>query len=206
MPPFSRYVRCTAELRRQLSTRVDAIRRPCHAEAMPRRRQRRKDQGQRHANDIVWDLVRTRVGREAFALARIRAAWPAVTQPGGVSAPTSWPSRIDGDALVLDVTNSQWLHELRYYEADLLARAREACPELGLERIVLRVAKEPIPALPRPDPPPPPPTRQPPVLHPEPPRETMDALLRVHDLELRNALATARLVLGRSRPGDPIVP
>ncbi|TPV95565.1 MAG: DUF721 domain-containing protein [Myxococcales bacterium FL481] len=148
---------------------------------------------------LVWGLLRSRMGGRDYAVAKLRARWTEITRPAGGMAPICWPARIDGHTLVLDVVNSQWLHELRYYENDLVARTCSACPDLEIERLAFQVSRRDIPGAPQSPVPSAAASPRPGVLASEPPRETVDALLAVRDPELRGALASARVVLGRTR-------
>ena len=110
----------------------------------------------------------------------------------------AWPAAIAGGTLIVHVHDSQWLHELTYLRQDLLRRLQALAPaaELGALRLrlgeVLPVAERPQPEPIRWTPLPPP------RLSPEPDEETRRALDAVHDPELKQILAGARIMLGRS--------
>ena len=142
-------------------------------------------------------LVRKLVPREEIRLTRIRTAWPRIATPR--VARRTWPARFRGHRLVVYVHDNQWLHELSYLRQAMTERVREiegagpptdVDPELVLEfrigRIPPEVAVEP----------PPPPAPRGPPLPLNPPPETLEAMHRIADPELREAIAAARYILG----------
>lgn len=143
----------------------------------------------------MWDLVRRHVGAETIRLMQVRDAWPRVAGPHLEAH--AWPAAIAGDTLIVHVHDSQWLHELTYLRQDLLRRLQTLAPaaELGALRLrlgeVLPVALRPQPEAIRATPLPPP------RLSPEPDEATRRALDAVHDPELKQILAGARIMLGR---------
>jgi len=107
---------------------------------------------------------------------------------------------VQGGRLVVHVHDSQWLHELTYWRQDVLTRMRTAWPEVGIEIIEAYVG--PLPPIHERRPPPPPelpPVDREPVLEPQVPSETLAALNAIRDPTLREALAQARLMLGKPR-------
>ena len=147
----------------------------------------------------LWELVRRPVGDATIRLMQVRELWPRIAGPGGAALEAhSWPASVSGDLLTLNVHDSQWLHELTYLRQDLLRRLQALAPaaELGALRLrlgeVLPVAERPQPEPIRWTPLPPP------RLSPEPDEETRRALDAVHDPELKQILAGARIMLGRS--------
>ena len=143
----------------------------------------------------MWELVRRHVGGETIRLMQVRDAWPRVA--GAHLEAHAWPAAIAGGTLIVHVHDSQWLHELTYLRQDLLRRLQALAPaaELGALRLrlgeVLPVAERPQPEPIRWTPLPPP------RLSPEPDEETRRALDAVHDPELKQILAGARIMLGR---------
>lgn len=141
------------------------------------------------AGDLAVAAVRTMVSAEQVQLARVQVAWGTAVPPH--LQHVAWPAQIRGDTLVLHAIDNQWLHELSYLRAEVLDRLR-AHGVTGLSDLRLRVG--PVQQLP---PPPPPPTVPPPPLPAEPARDTIDAMSAVGDADLREAIARARLALGR---------
>ena len=147
----------------------------------------------------LWELVRRHVGDDTIRLMQVRDLWPRIAGPAGPALEAhSWPGSVSGDLLIVHVHDSQWLHELTYLRQDLLRRLQALAPaaELGALRLrlgeVLPVAERPQPEPIRWTPLPPP------RLSPEPDEETRRALDAVHDPELKQILAGARIMLGRS--------
>jgi hypothetical protein len=136
---------------------------------------------------------------EVQRLARLRNLWIELFPAG--FADHVWPMLVQGGRLVVHVHDSQWLHEMTYWRQDVLTRLRAVPePELGVEVIEAYVG--PIPPVHERRPPPPPepvPVERTPVLDPEVPDETLAALNAIRDPQLREALAQARLMLGRTR-------
>ena len=111
-----------------------------------------------------------------------------------------WPMLVQGDRLLLHVHDSQWLHEMTYWRQELLDRLARAWPESGVEIIEAYVGPLPPMSERRPGAPPPPPEiDREPVLDPDVPDETVAALNEIRDERLREALAKARMMLGRPR-------
>jgi predicted nucleic acid-binding Zn ribbon protein len=143
----------------------------------------------------MWELVRRHVGADTIRLMQVRDAWPRVAGPNLEAH--AWPAAIAGDALIVHVHDSQWLHELNYMRQDLLRRLQALAPQAELGNLRLRlgevvpVAERRLPEPIRPTPLPPPP------LSPEPDEATRRALDAVHDPELKQILAGARIMLGR---------
>lgn len=141
------------------------------------------------AGDLANRAVRSMVPTDQIRLARIQIAWGAAIAPH--IQRVAWPAAVRGDTLVLHVIDNQWLHELSYLRADLLARLGAA----GIEGISdLRPRVGPVDELPPAPPPAPPPE---PPLPAEPERDTIAAMSAVEDPDLRQAIAKARLALGR---------
>jgi hypothetical protein len=141
------------------------------------------------AGDLAVAAVRSMVPSEQVRLARVQLAWGAALPPH--LQKVAWPAQIRGDTLVLHASDNQWLHELSYLRVEVLERLRAH----GVDKISdLRLRVGPVQQLP---PPPPPPTVPPPPLSAEPGRDTIDAMSAVVDPDLRDAIARARLALGR---------
>jgi hypothetical protein len=161
---------------------------------------RRKNHGKRvPGGDLAEAALRKIVPEERVRLVRLQLVWddamPARLR--GVAAPAA----VDGEVLVVHVRDNQWLHELAYLRADLLARVHECSPQSRIASLKLRVG--PVPS-------PPPPAATEPVrekvrlsMQPEP--ATLAAIASIGDEGLRHAIATARLALtelGVRRPRD----
>ncbi len=97
------------------------------------------------------------------------------------------PVKLSRGVLLVHVSSSVWANELHYLSDDLLQRLRRAAPGSGVDRIRFRVG--PLPDLPMPRRPAPPPVE--PVRLAALPEELGRALSRVHDDELRRAIAEA---------------
>lgn len=111
------------------------------------------------------------------------------------------PVRLSRGVLIVHVSSSVWANELHYLTDDLLARLREHAPASGIQRIRFQVG--PLPDIPKRDPPVPPPPE--PVRLASLPEELGRALSRVHDDELRRAIAeaaTTSLARARIPPKD----
>lgn len=59
--------------------------------------------------------------------------WPDLV--GETIARHAVPKIWRGDVLVVEVSNSAWLTELRMMEDDILKKIREACPETKIQKI-----------------------------------------------------------------------
>jgi hypothetical protein len=138
------------------------------------------------------------VPEEVQRLSRLRNLWIQLFPAS--FADHVWPMLVQGGRLLVHVHDSQWLHEMTYWRQEVLSRLRSTWPEVGLEIIEAYVG--PLPPLSdrRPSPPRivPPPRRVSP-LDSHVPAETVDALNAIQDPELREALAQARLMMGRPR-------
>jgi len=62
---------------------------------------------------------------------------------GEVFARESCPSMLVGGVLQVSVSNSNWLHEMRFMKAQILARLHEALPETPISDIRFKVAPVP---------------------------------------------------------------
>jgi len=141
------------------------------------------------ASDLAWREVFKTVPRDRIELARLQNAWPGLV-PGHLQT-VAWPAWLGRGRLLVHVEDNQWLHELNYLRADLLAKLQRACPTAGLRELRLRVGEVEVT-------PPPEPVPEPdvPGLAPDPERATMDAMQAIDDTTLRDAVAAARLALG----------
>jgi len=143
----------------------------------------------------LWQLVRRHVGPDTIRLMQVREVWPRVADP--YFEAHAWPAAVAGDTLIVHVHDSQWLHELSYMRQDLLRRLQTLAPAAEFAGLRLRlgevvpVAQRRVPEDPRPAPLPP--ARLP----PEPDEATRRALDAVHDPELKQIIAGARIMLGR---------
>lgn len=148
---------------------------------------------------IVGLVLDRHVPPELQRLTRIRELWLEL-MPRSVGDHV-WPMLVQGERLIVHVQDSQWLHEMTYWRQDLLARLLEAWPEAGIERLDAYVGELPPLAQRRPPIAVRGPTPiHPPVLSPEVPAETMEALHQIRDPRLRDALAQARWMLGTRSP------
>ena len=155
------------------------------------KRRRRNHGAAVPAASLAERLLTQIVPGERLRLVRLSLAWEQAlpTRLLRVTAPVA----IDGETLVVHVADNQWLHELTYLRADVLARLRGHEVAQGITRLRLRVG--PVPQLPRSEPVPE--REQAPVLTLQPAAETLDAIAAVEDLSLRSAIATARQSLTR---------
>jgi len=153
---------------------------------------RRKNHGKRKAvRDLADAALRKLVPDERLTLTRLQLAWSQHV-PVRVQK-VAWPAAMGrGGSLILHVVDNQWLHELSYLRHDLLGKLRRGCPSARIEDLRFVVGE--VEVLPPPERPPPPP---PPVLSAEPERSTIDAMESVDDPTLRQAIANARLALGK---------
>jgi hypothetical protein len=157
--------------------RTGRSRRPKHAAKVER------------AGDLATRAIASIVPERQIRLARIQIAW-AASVPVAVRRVAS-PAAVQGDTVVIHVVDNQWLHELTYMRADLVDQLHGAGVP-GICDVRLRVG--PVEVI---EPPPPPPPLPPPPLPAEPERATIDAMASVDDGQLRQAIANARLALGR---------
>jgi hypothetical protein len=157
-----------------------------------RGRRKRGTGGRADVRREIDRLVSKLIPRDEIRLARIRTVWPhAATER--VAART-WPARFRGGKLVVHVRDVQWLHELSYLQPAITERLRETQVDADEKlRMEFRVGRLPPPeeraAVPMPPP-------RPPALPLNPPPDTLEALNRIEDPELREAIAAARYVLG----------
>lgn len=158
----------------------------------PRPRRTHRTRGPQPLGDVVWSLVRTIIPDHAIRLALVRSAWERL----GLAwlQGKAYPAAIYKDELVVAVEDSQYHHELTYSRQELLHKLRELVPEARLGRLRLRLGVVPPGSAPAPERPRAPPKA---ILPPEPGAETREALHAVADPELRQAIAGARIMLGR---------
>lgn len=143
----------------------------------------------------IWSVLRLHVAADTIRLMHVQDAWLAVAGPA--LAARARPVAVGGDVVVVHVHDSQWLHELTYMRQDLLLRLQSLVPSAGLKGLRLRLGElPPVPQRPAPESRPPP--LAPPRLSPEPDAATRAALDAVADPELKQILAGARVMLGRS--------
>lgn len=163
--------------------------------ARPRRKGRSFRRGPQPLADAVWQLVRTIVPDHVIRLGFAQAAWERMNLPW--LRGRAFPVAVFKDELVIAVEDSQYHHELMYSRHELLRKLQDLAPEANLARLRFRLG--PVPA-PMPKQGRPPLTQHPvvgPRLPPEPPPATQQALQAVADPELRQAIAGARVMLGR---------
>ncbi len=153
---------------------------------------RRKNHGRAIAvGELADRALRSVVPAYRLRVLRVQLGWvdalPASLRD--IAAPVAF----DGDTLLLHVLDNQWLHELTYLRADILARLRRACPQTQIGGLRLRVGELPAPPPPaRADP-----TVRLPALAAQPSSSTLDAIAAIEDAGLRHAIATARQALTR---------
>jgi hypothetical protein len=148
------------------------------------------------------EVLNRHVPEEVQRLARIRNLWIELLPAS--FADHVWPMLVQGGRLVVHMHDSQWLHEMTYWRQEVMSRLRaagaESGAEVGIEVIEAYVG--PIPPVSERRPPPPPeyiPVVRPPPLDAEVPSETLAALNGIRDPLLREALAQARLMMGKPR-------
>jgi hypothetical protein len=162
------------------------------------RRRGPKRRGAVALETILREVIERHVPTELQRLTRARNLWLELLPPG--FADHVWPMLVQGGRLIVHVHDSQWLHEMTYWRQDVLAKLRAAWPDGGIEIVEGYVGELP-PLRERRLPVPPEPTSvdRAPVLDAEVPPETIDALNAIRDPELRDALAQARVTLGKPR-------
>lgn len=160
---------------------------------MALRRARRYSSGPRPLGDAVWSLLRTIVPDHVIRLVEIRSAWDRLNLPW--LRGRAFPVAVHRDELVIAVEDSQYHHELMYSRHELLHKLQELAPKSGLTRLRFRLGPVPLAGPPR-LPPTRPPRPDPPMVA-EPDAATCQALQAVADPELRQAIAGARVMLGR---------
>ncbi|PRP92151.1 hypothetical protein ENSA5_50980 [Enhygromyxa salina] len=163
-----------------------------------RRRRRPKRRGRVDLSTVVNEVIAQRVPVEVQRLSKLRNLWLELFPAS--FADHVWPMLVQGGRLIVHVHDSQWLHEMTYWRQDVLTKLHAAWPESGIELIDGFVGELPPLSERRPPPPPPPvPVDRAPVLEPEVPGETVEALNSIRDPQLREALAQARMMLGKPR-------
>jgi len=161
-----------------------------HCAAMVRRRRPNVPSRPTQIGPAIWSLVRTHVPEDTIQILRVREIWPKVANRALTEH--AWPAALSGEELIIDVQDSQWLHELTYMRQAILQKLALLCPHLPLSRLRLRLASRDRPPMPRRvEPTPAPPSIPPPLAGPLEPA-TVAAIEGLQDVELR-ALLTARL-------------
>lgn len=162
----------------------------------PRRRSKRR--GPVDLDTIVREVIEHHVPSELQRLTRVRNLWLELLPLG--FADHVWPMLVQGSRVIVHVHDSQWLHEMTYWRQDVLAKLRAAWPDGGIEILEGYVGELPplrerrLPAPPQHGA-----AERKPVLDAEVPAETVEALNAIRDPELRDALAQARVTLGKPR-------
>ena len=147
----------------------------------------------------LWELVRRHVGDDTIRLMQVRELWPRIAGAGATALEAhSWPVGVSGELLTVHVHDSQWLHELTYMRQDLLRKLAQLAPGGAVRNLRMRLGEVPpvagrrLQEAPRPAPLPAP------RLSAEPDEATRRALDAVADPELKQLIAGARIMLGRS--------
>jgi predicted nucleic acid-binding Zn ribbon protein len=157
------------------------------------RRPKRKNHGERaRASDVLSTLLSRHVPPDQVRLSRIRDDWEDVAT--ATVAARAWPAKVSEDELLINVHDSQWLHELTYLRQSLLDRIQSRCPTAQIGRIRLRIGPVPDRHAGSSESWKPSPKS---VLPAEPSADTRSALDSVSDPDLRSLLAGARVALGR---------
>ncbi|MCA9714509.1 MAG: DUF721 domain-containing protein [Myxococcales bacterium] len=145
----------------------------------------------------TWSLINRIVPPHVVQMLRIRDAWPRVAR--GRLRDYTWPAKVDGTTLIVNVHDNQWLHEMQYLRQALTERLIAVCPRAGVDAILPRLAPRQPEREATPEPAPPPAEPAPvAVLSEEPDHDTLRALEAVHDPQLKHLLARVRVMLGRT--------
>lgn len=164
----------------------------------PKRHTRARGVGRVDVREVLSKVVDRHVAPELQRLTRIRNLWIEILPES--FADHVWPTLVQGDRLLVHVHDSQWLHEMTYWRQEVLDRLAVAWPESEILRVEASVGPIPPRSERRPAAPPPPPVvDRSPVLEPDVPTATVDALNEVRDARLREVLARARWMLGKPR-------
>ena len=136
------------------------------------------------------------IPQEVQQLIRIQQKWPDMV--GALLYPQTWPVSLTKSVLVIHGSDPQWLHELGYLRQELLTNIHKIVP--AVVRLQPRLGQVPDrdirahwqSSL----------EEQPtavyrPVLTEVPESETIQAMASVRDVELKHAIAAARLMLGK---------
>jgi hypothetical protein len=161
---------------------------------MARRPRRSFARGPQPLADAVWKLVKTIVPDHMIRLVHVRAAWDRLNIPW--LRGRAYPLAVVRDEVIVVVEDSQYHHELMYSRDDLLHKLQQLAPEARLAGLRFRLGVVPppgprAPALPAA-------ASGPPPMPTEPSQDTSRALADVVDPELRQAIAGARVMLGRA--------
>ncbi|MDC0722966.1 DciA family protein [Nannocystis bainbridge] len=161
---------------------------------MAARRPRRSfARGPQPLADAVWRLVKTIVPDHMVRLVYVRAAWERLNMPW--LRGRAYPLAVVRDEVIVVVEDSQYHHELMYSRDQLLGKLQQLAPEARLGGLRFRLG-----AVPTPSPRPlalPAAALAPPTMTAEPSDATSRAMSDVSDPELRQAIAGARILLGR---------
>lgn len=160
---------------------------------MARRPRRTFARGPQPLADAVWRLVKTIVPDHLIRLMHVQAAWERMNLPW--LRGHAYPLAVVRDELIVVVGDSQYHHELMYSRDELLHKLQQLAPAARLGRLRFRLGAVPTPS---PRPAAAPPTPPPPSMTAEPGAVTCRALDDVVDPELRQAIAGARVMLGRA--------
>lgn len=160
---------------------------------MAKRPRRSFTRGPKPLADAIWRLVKTIVPDHVIRLMHVRDAWERLNLPW--LRGRAYPLAVIRDELVVVVEDSQYHHELMYSRHELLHKLQQLAPAARLEGLRFRLG--PVPPTPPSPAPPPPPARTSATLPAEPGESTCIALSGVVDPELRQAIAGARVMLGR---------
>ena len=159
---------------------------------MARRPRRSFARGPQPLADAIWRLLKTIVPEYTIRLMHARDGWERLNMPW--LRGRAYPLAVIRDELVIVVEDSQYHHELMYSRHELLHKLQELAPAARLERLRFRLGP-----VPRPQPQITAPKRviPPASMSPEPGESTCQALAAISDPELRQAIAGARVMLGR---------
>ena len=165
-----------------------------------RRRRRRGPprRGRVDLDSIVTEVLEKHIPPEVQRLSKLRNLWLELFPDS--FADHVWPMIVQQQRLIVYVHDSQWLHEMTYWRQDALDKLDDAWPESGIEFLEAYVGALPPMSQRRPPKPPDPPViNYEPVLDADVPGETVEALNSIRDPSLREALAQARVMLGKRR-------
>jgi hypothetical protein len=111
---------------------------------MSRPRQARKAAAPVAAGDLARAVLGRYASGEEIDCVRLQLAWPELA---GRLAQACYPARIVDGVLTIHARDSQWVHELAYLKADLLAAIQARFPSLPLRDLRTRIGEVPEPAV-----------------------------------------------------------
>ena len=100
-------------------------------------KKKKNNKGVEHIGDVIHDVLKAYQCESGGNLARVWHLWDSIV--GETIAANAQPEAFKGNILLVNVTSSVWLHQLRFLKEDIINNINNALGETFVEEIKFKI-------------------------------------------------------------------